>query len=167
MALQTVLSVDSNQVVSGQPIRCTLTVVNPSNGTACNVTQLAPRIGVPGAGTASANIGRPLLNIPEAPLYVGAGSTVVFTWTESLFTSQQPQAFSNTPSNALPLTMTVDVYTTDATGVYTPAVVTLDVYPNVGVNTNTSFTLPAVGSALFYDVKASWIAGLLSAPVPL
>jgi hypothetical protein len=167
MALQTVLSVDSNQVVSGQMVRFALTVVNPSNGTACNITQIAPRIGVPGAGTAAGNIGRPLLQIPEAPLYIGAGSSATFTWTEALFTGQLPQAQSNAPANALPLTMTADVFTTDSTGVYTPATVLVDVYPNVMLNANTAFTLPAVGSALFYDNKQSWIAGLLSAPVPL
>ena len=171
MALQLVLSVDTNQVVSGQPITCTLTVTNPQNGTACNITQIAPRIGVIGAGTAAANIGRPLLNLPEAPFYLGSSSTGptvgVFTWKESLYMTQQPYAQPNAPVWCLSLTMTVDVYTTDSTGVYTANVANLYIFPSVGVNANSAVAPAAGGTTNFSFNNDAWLAGMLSAPVPL
>lgn len=171
MALSLVLSVDLNQVVSGQPISCLLTVTNPPSGTATMITQIAPRVAVTSAGAAAANIGRPLLQIPEAPLYVGTSSTVqtqvVLNWRENLYMTQQPVAQSNAPSGCMPLTMVVDVYTTDATGIYASNTANLYIFPSLGVNANTAVAPALGGTANFSFNVDAWLAGMLSATVPV
>lgn len=165
MAIQVTQSMDSNEVLSGQPISFTLSVFNPVGGTAAFVTGIAPRVSVTSGGPASGNIGRPLLSIPEAPVRVGGGQTQVFTWKECLFMGQQPQAQPNAPAGSTPLTSTIDVYT-DTAGTLTSNVSTLYIFPNVGVNGNVAVAKDP-GGAFFALNQNSWLAGMMAAPVPL
>lgn len=166
MALQVVQSMDNNEVLSGQPIAFTLTVTNPLGGTACNITGIAPRLTVSSGGPGAYNIGRPLLSIPEAPAFINAGSSLVFTWKECLFVGQQPQAQANTPAGATALSSIVDIFCTDSTGVYTSNTSVLYIYPNVGVNQNTAVA-PDPAGAFFAKNQNSWLIALMSAAVPL
>ena len=163
MALQVTLGVDTNVPISNQPVTFLLTVVNPVGGTACNLTQIAPRITTTTGGPGAQNIGLPLQAIPGAPAFLGAGTTTIFTWKAALFLGQIPQAQSNTPAGAIPLTALVDIYTTDSTGTYTSPSITIYLFPNVGVNENSAITLPnAPGSMLFFNNADSGLASVLS-----
>lgn len=160
MALSATLGVDTSQVISGQRVKFTLTVTNPIGGTPCNVLQIAPYITPAGS---SYNIGRPLLQVPEAPYFLAAGASATFGWDEALFKGQDPVAQSNAPAPAYPVTAGCNVYASDGT-ITTPATVSIYVFPNVGVNANTSFSVMPSGSTFFpYNINA-WLAGLLASP---
>lgn len=158
MALRATLGCDTNFALSGQTVRFTLTVTNPTGGTATTITQIAPTVTPAGS---SKNIGLPLLNMPPASLFIGAGSSATFTWTETFFAGQEASAQSNSPTGSWPLVVGADVYATDGTITSAPTV-GVYVFPNIGVNTNTAFTLPTVGTMNFQFNPNSQLIGALA-----
>jgi len=158
MALRAFLGVDNNVAISGQTVRFTLTVTNPTGGTDTQITQIAPTLSPAKSAT---TVGRPLLNIPEAPYFLAAGQSVVFTWQETFRINQIPVAQSNVPTGSFPMVAGANVYASDGT-ITSPATVDVLVYPNVGVNTATAFTVPSnQQSCLFYVNTYSDIVGAL------
>lgn len=161
MALRATLGVDTSQVVSGQRVKCFVTVTNPTSGTSCNVTQVAPYIT---PATSSYNIGRPLLNLPEAPYYLAAGSSVTFTWDEVFFKGNDPAASqANATYPSYPITVGALVYASDGTITAAPTA-SVYVFPNVGVNSGSAFSLMPAGSTFFPFNLNAWLSGLLASP---
>ena len=145
MAIRAVLAVDNNSVISGQRASFTITVSNPSGGTDTTLTLLKPNAT---PNTASHTFGRPLLSIPEAPYFLGAGLSVTFQFSGEFFVGQVTPAQANAPANSFPITVGCTVYASDGTVTY-PALCNMFVFPAGGMNLNTAIALPLPGSANF------------------